>query len=111
MTDLGCACVCSMDHEGADVSGTMIITARKKHTCCECGEAISPGERYEVISGLWEGSWDRYKTCLPCQRIRDDLCSCGYLFGGLREAIWEALGFDYVSGEFATKGLWKDEGT
>jgi hypothetical protein len=34
-------------------------------------------------------------------RIRDDFCRCGFVFGGLVEAIWRCLGFDYVSGREA----------
>jgi|GEM_PF-3289080 hypothetical protein len=28
--------------------------ARKEHRCCECLSVISPGERYERVSGVWE---------------------------------------------------------
>lgn len=105
---MGCSCVCSIDYEGPSVSSVKVVKARKAHKCCECGETIQPGERYEVYSGCWEGSWDTHKTCLPCQRLRDDLCRCGFVFGQLREAVGEALGMDYVTGRFYTTGFWKD---
>lgn len=88
-----------MDYEGPAVSSSQVVKARKAHRCCECGEVIRPGALYECYSGCWDGSWARYRTCLPCMRIRDDLCSCGFVFGQLREAIWEALGMDYITGE------------
>jgi len=97
--DIGCSCICSFDGEGPDVSDTNWPKARKEHMCCECGEAIKPGQRYERTSGLWDGAWSTYKTCEACARIRDDLCGCGFIYGELREAISEAFGFDYVMGE------------
>lgn len=29
--------------------------ARKRHTCTECRGYIEPGDRYEFVSGLWDG--------------------------------------------------------
>jgi len=105
MTDLGCACVCSVvDYDPADVYSSKVVTARKEHTCCECGETIKPGDKYENASGLWEGSWDHYKTCEICLRIRSDVCCDGWLFGQLREAVWDAFGLDYVTGR-----TWDDD--
>lgn len=100
MTDLGCSCVCSYDYDPADVYSEKIRKARKKHTCCECGEDIHTGEKYEDVSGLWEGHWESFKTCLPCLRIRRDVCCSSWLFGELREVIQETFGFDYVTGEY-----------
>lgn len=100
MTDLGCACICSWDYDPADVYNEKIQKARKKHTCCECGEAIQPGEKYQYAAGLWEGHWEHFKTCTPCLRIRKDVCCDGFIFGELREAIGEAYGFDYVTGDY-----------
>lgn len=47
-----------------------IKTARKEHTCCECLEKIQRGEKYEYISGIWDGHWQAYKTCLDCKSLR-----------------------------------------
>lgn len=112
MSDAGCTCSCMYegDYESPSVWEVKVVKARhtkKPHVCCECGATISPGESYERASGLWEDSWGRYKTCLPCARIRDDLCRCGFIYGRLRETICEDLGFDYVTGEFITSGWWK----
>lgn len=97
--EIGCSCVCSIDGESADVSNVHWPKARKEHTCCECGAAIIPGQRYERASGLWDGSWDTYKTCKVCVSIRDDLCPRGFEYTFLRETIWECFGLDYVTGE------------
>lgn len=107
-TDMGCSCTCSMDYEGPSVFSAKVVKARKTHTCGECGETIQPGECYEVYSGCWEGEWNTHKTCSSCKAIRDDLCSCGYVFGQLREAVGEVLGMDYVTGEHYTHGYWKN---
>ncbi len=45
--------------------------ARKAHRCCECRGAIPAGEIYRLASGLWDGGWDTYKTCLDCVEIED----------------------------------------
>lgn len=102
--DIGCSCVCDTDYDCADVSSTKIIKARKEHVCCECGETINSGEKYEYASGLWDGSWSHYKTCEICLRIRDEVCCGGWIFGELRDVIWEAFGLDYVTGE-----TWEDD--
>lgn len=106
MSDLGGSCSCRINDDGPAVSSEKIVTARKKHICGECGEPIAPGEKYERVSGLWDGHWSRYKTCLPCSRIRDDLFTC-FIYGELREMVLEDYGFDYVTGAQLTTGWWK----
>ena len=70
--------------------------ARKNHMCCECGSIISPGEKYEKISGLWD-EFETHKTCLFCADVRDQAYSDfdltldeGIVFGQL----WECVGYD-----------------
>ena len=102
--DFGCVCICSTNYDEADVFHSKIVKARKKHTCCECKEDIKPGELYEYVSGCWEGYWNHYKTCKICVRIRSEICCGGWVFGELRETIWEAYGLDYVTGH-----TWDDD--
>src|SRR5690349_116120 len=45
-------------------------TARKAHRCCECREIIEPGEKYQYVSGVWDGRGDSFKTCLRCALVR-----------------------------------------
>ncbi len=45
--------------------------ARKRHVCDECRGYIEPGERYEHVSGLWEGDVSTFKTCAKCEVARD----------------------------------------
>jgi len=76
-----------------------ICAARKPHRCCECGAQIKKGERYQSASGMWDGHFARFSTCLPCADIRQELVKhadvfdCCELpaFGELREYLAEDL--------------------
>jgi hypothetical protein len=91
-------CDCSVtDYDGPKAYCTEIRKARVQHKCCECRKPILPGKEYEVASGIdADGDPFRYKTCLPCMRIRDHYCPHGFLFGDLRENLLGCLGFDYL---------------
>lgn len=45
-------------------------TARKVHRCNECHGHIEPGQKYQLISGSWEGDMGSFKTCMPCLAAR-----------------------------------------
>lgn len=99
-----CACVCDLGHHAdwPDVIKVTVRRAKKEYRCCECGEAIQPGEKYEYVWGVWEGKQSIYRTCDTCRRIRNDFC-CSWIYGGLRDALRECLGFDYVTGELSER--------
>jgi hypothetical protein len=87
--------MCSLG-EGPSAFWQSTPMARKEHVCCECQSAISPGERYELSEGVWEGEFGRYKTCLICRNVRDaaqaDLrFDEGIAFG----CLWETVGVEY----------------
>jgi len=83
---------CCYDTEQPTLINETWRTARKPHICCECRRAIKPGERYQVISGLWEGEWSTYKTCESCADLRDALESVWCVpLGGLRGEYIEYL--------------------
>ena len=67
-----------MDAERPSVFSCDHPKARKEHKCCECGRIINTGEKYEKIKGIWDGKALRYKTCLPCASLRDDLTREAY---------------------------------
>lgn len=94
--ECSCSCACNIDYEPPEFFNDRIMRARKEHKCCECGEAICIGEKYEYITGKWDGNFDTFKTCLPCSRIRKQY---GCALGSLRDDLWECLGMDYVTGE------------
>ena len=79
--------VCDIGYERPEVSDQRIVVACKP----QCGDTIHPGDKYEVISGLWDGEWLRFKTCTTCVAARDDLLKCGYIFG----SVWEHIGECY----------------
>jgi len=93
-----CDCSCdSYDYEPASVVTVTWRKARKPHECCECGQTIDPGQRYEHVRGLWEDLWDTYETCEACVRIRKDYCPRAWVYGELRQTIIDCCGFDYLS--------------
>lgn len=47
--------------------------ANKPHICCECRRTIAKGVKYQYVSGLWNGKWDKFKTCLACVELREAL--------------------------------------
>lgn len=89
-------CWCNIrDYDHPAVIRDEFPTARKSYLCCECGETISPGQKYHKAVGLWENGWRTFRTCMPCYRLRDELCPEGYVFGELSDVTNECLGFDY----------------
>lgn len=66
----GCSCDWGEPLWPTVFSQTMRV-ARKRHECCECKDAIEPGEAYEYVSGCWEGEWNEHKTCAFCASERD----------------------------------------
>lgn len=48
---------------------------RLQRNCCECGLQIERGERYQRLSGLYEGEWHNYSTCADCAKVREEFCS------------------------------------
>lgn len=102
MTDgMECGCdgdYCEYDGEMASVFEKTTRIARKEHRCDECRRTIRKGERYQYFSVLWEGGWDHYKTCKQCAEIARDYLNNCYHLGMLRDAIWDCLGVDIVTG-------------
>lgn len=101
------ACSCEYEGEPSEFFVEKLVKARKPHTCCECHDAIQPGETYQRITGMWDGQIDTYKTCLPCSRIRADYapCSC---FEFLDDEIAETLGV-HLDGSLSFKGMQDEE--
>ena len=84
---------CCIDYgDGPTLYDEKYRKARKEHKCCECGQTINAGDDYQVITGLWDGRWDEFKTCEKCADLRDSLMdvSCPAL-GDLRADYAEYL--------------------
>ena len=65
MSDYG---ACIYVDDPCEVWVVNIRVAAKIHSCCECDGLIAVGERHEVISSLYDGRWDRHRTCAACLR-------------------------------------------
>lgn len=82
-------CSCGIDVDYGDYGAPTLYTerihtARKKHICGECRRKIVPGEKYENVTGQWDGEFATHKTCLDCLSLRDEFFSNGWGFG----AVW-----------------------
>ncbi len=66
---MGCSCDAIMP---SFFTKTMRQAVRQ-HKCSECRRLIQCGERYEFISGKWEGVIHTYKSCSHCLAVRDFL--------------------------------------
>jgi hypothetical protein len=83
---------CTVDVGGScDIHNARVVTARKEYKCGECGAPILPGQRYEYVTMLYEGLWNKHRTCLLCMTIRDDLCQNWY-YGMVDDQIQECYG-------------------
>lgn len=90
---MGCADVCiDMDYDGSNEFFTSkVVTARKEHTCGECGEKIPRGAKYEYASGKTDGDFFDAKTCALCVEVRQAFVCGSYVFGELWDAIREEI--------------------
>ncbi len=95
-------CVCEDTGDQPSMFRATNPVARKRHECCECGEAIVPGETYERVFGVWWGDAESFTTCLPCATLRKQYC-CH--FTKVQDTLRETLGMDYVTGEWIGNSL------
>jgi len=91
---ISCDCSIDIDYSGELVHESFPI-ARKKYKCCECGEVIEPGQKYNRYTGKWENEFSTFNTCMGCYRIRMQYCYYGWVFGELADQIADCLSFDY----------------
>ena len=73
-------------------------TARKEHTCCECGKTIQSGERYERSAGKTDGDIWTFSTCLICAEIANAFYCGARYYGGI---LWDEMQ-DYAFAEMTT---------
>lgn len=100
---------CPLD--GGDGDGPSCFTqntpkARKAHVCDECREPIPAGDRYEKVTGIWDGSPSTYKTCLPCVDVREHFsCGRGWIYGQLWSDLRDNFFPDMRCGGQCMEGL------
>lgn len=69
------------DGDSAEFYVETTVKARRKHKCYECNEVINAGERYQRVSGKWDGTIEVYRFCLPCWEITGEFSESGRTFG------------------------------
>jgi len=93
-------CLTGYDGDPCDLYDARTVTARKAYRCCECGDPIRPGERYERARWLFDGSWGTEATCSTCVTIRNDHdCGEGWTHGDLYEQLADCYGYGVVNGD------------
>jgi hypothetical protein len=86
----GCdVCVGGYEGDEAAVYRERMVTARKPHACYECKFTIQPGQTYEYVTGMWDGTWSAYRFCAVCSEIGKALACDGRNFGNLWDEIHE----------------------
>jgi hypothetical protein len=60
-----------------------LATARKGYRCTECGRMIQKGIEHEVVTGRYEGTYIRWRTCMDCRHISSGLSCEGRIHGTL----------------------------
>lgn len=105
MSDMVCCPLESGDGESAEFHSTAIVLAAKDYRCCECSEAIAKHARHEVVRGMWDGSWSRYRTCLSCVEIRNHFSCDGWIYGQIWSDIEENFFPDMRAGGPCMEGL------
>jgi len=82
-------CECPGDVETPQFMVDSHPAARKEHRCCECGKTINPGDRYERVTGMWDGIFQTFATCEFCAKVRRDLSAAGFCV--TMEQLWESV--------------------
>lgn len=91
---MSCADVClDMDYDACanDFYHERMVVARKAHRCCECGEAIPVGARYQRATGKSDGEVWTATTCAVCAEIRQAFVCGSWVFGGLWDEIEDVM--------------------
>jgi len=87
------------DCEMPDVFDESKCKARKGHKCCECRSAISRGESYFILQGLWDGQWRNYKQCVNCNSIGHKYQNITHECYPLGDLIQELINSDFITNQ------------
>lgn len=86
---------CYCDYDPPALWSREMRRAAKVHRCEECRAHILEGDRYEYVSGMWDGYFCRFRTCALCVDLRQWVtnnlpCFC-WAHGNLHEDAHEAV--------------------
>lgn len=70
------------------------VVARKSHVCYECRSEIVKGQKYERVTGKWDGEISTYKFCAGCWEISGEFSERGRTFG----IVWETFRDEWQHG-------------
>lgn len=101
---------CYCDYDPPSVYRPKIVRARKLHRCYECGGIITPGERYEALFAIWDGSASSVHTCERCVDLRtwvknNTPCFC-WMHGDMDEQMRDAVQGARERAPDEARGLW-----
>ena len=82
------------DGDAPTVYNERWVTARKVHTCYECGDPIPVGACHHVVTGLWEGQWETYRWCAACHEIVGEFSEGPRCFG----VMWDEMKMNWDEG-------------
>lgn len=87
-----CACIdVGPDWDcGVESIAGRVVVARKEHTCGECRQAIKAGDKYRNEVFKFEGDIERYKTCMDCMSLREEVF-CSFYYGRLWDDLEDEL--------------------
>lgn len=57
----------------AQFENIKVVRGKRDYRCVECSKPIPKGAEHEAYSGLWEGEFETYRTCIPCRDLREAL--------------------------------------
>lgn len=69
--------MCEIEGESPEFQSTEWRISRKVHECVACHEGISPGDRYHVTAGRWDGEFLTFKHCTRCEKMCAALWKAG----------------------------------
>lgn len=85
------------DAEPLQMGKETFPSARKEYVCCECGSTIDIGEKHQCFTGLLDGVWVTFRTCIPCSKIRNvaqcKLCAHGEVIAFT--CLYELVGSEF----------------
>lgn len=58
------------DYEQCTVGVSKLVRARKERPCTSCRRPIKPGDMYQRLDMLAEGTWEHCNTCEGCLYIQ-----------------------------------------
>lgn len=80
---------CYCDYDPPSVFSATTRRAKKDYKCCDCNAAISKGERYLYVFGVWEGEASSFRMCELCGDMRNQCEFACLPFGDLFDGAYQ----------------------